>query len=103
MEIYSDAAAQDPWPLVEQIRALGDVVWLDDIRRWAICSDKLSRRVLMNFDRFTVEDQGRGPRLFGPEAFISMDDKARHDELRAVWSVAFQRGSLEALRPVITE
>jgi cytochrome P450 len=101
--LYSSEAAQDPWPLLEDIRADGDVVWLDDIRRWAITSDRLSRRVLMNFERFTIEDQGRGPRLFGPEAFISMDDKPRHDELRAVWSVAFQRGSLEAMRGLITE
>jgi cytochrome P450 len=103
IDLYSDQAAQDPWPFIERIREGGSLVWLDDIRRWAVTSDKLSRRILMNFERFTVEDQGRGPRLFGPEAFISMDDKARHDALRGVWSVAFQRGSLEALRPVITE
>jgi cytochrome P450 len=103
IDLYGPAAAQNPWPLIERIRAPGPVVWLDDVRRWAVTSDKLCRRILMNFERFTVEDQGRGPRLFGPEAFISMDDKDRHDALRGVWSVAFQRASLEALRPVITE
>src|SRR3984885_85372 len=99
MALYGHEAAQDPWPLLAQIRDRGPVTWLDAVRRWAISSDRLSRRILMNFERFTVEDQGRGPRLFGPEAFISMDDKERHDALRGVWSVAFQRGSLEALRP----
>ena len=103
IDLYGPAAAQNPWPLVEAIRAPGPVVWLDDVRRWAVTSDKLCRRILMNFERFTVEDQGRGPRLFGPEAFISMDDKDRHDALRGVWSVAFQRASLEALRPVIAD
>jgi cytochrome P450 len=103
IDLYSAEAAQNPWPLVEQLHAEGPVVWLDDIRRWAITSDRLSRKILMNFERFTVEDQGRGPRLFGPEAFISMDDKDRHDALRGVWSIAFQRASLEALRGVITE
>lgn len=103
IDLYSPEAAQDPWPFVEQVREQGPVVWLDDVRRWAVTSDKLSRRILMNFERFTVEDQGKGPRLFGPEAFISMDDKDRHDALRGVWSVAFQRASLEALRGVITD
>jgi cytochrome P450 len=59
--------------------------------------------VLLNSERFTVENRGDSPRLFGPEAFIGIDDKERHDSLRGVWSVAFQRSTLEALRPVIAE
>jgi cytochrome P450 len=35
--------------------------------------------------------------FFGEDAFIAIDDKARHDALRNVWSVAFRRDTLQAL------
>lgn len=102
-DLYSPEALQNPWPVVDQIRAAGPVVWSERMQRWAVTPDRLVRRVLMNFERFTVEDRSGGPKLFGPEAFIGIDDKERHDALRGVWSIAFQRASLEHLRGVITE
>lgn len=103
IDLYSPEALKNPWPTIEKIRAEGPVVWNGRMDRWMITSDKLVRRVLMNFERFTVENKRAGPSLFGPDAFIGIDDKERHDALRGVWSVAFQRGSLEQLRIVIAE
>jgi cytochrome P450 len=101
IDLYSDDALRNPWPVVEQLRSEGPVVWAGSMQRWAVTSDRLVRRLLLNFDRFTVEDRGGGPKLFGPDAFIGIDDKARHDALRGVWSVAFQRATLTRLQDVI--
>jgi cytochrome P450 len=102
VDLYSGSASDDPWPLVERVRAEGPVVWCENLDRWLVTSDRLVRKVLIDPERFTVEER-RGPRLFGPDAFIGIDDRERHDALRGVWSVAFQRGTLETLRGVIAE
>jgi len=104
IDLYSPDALKSPWPTVERIREEGPVVYNDQMQRWMITPDRLVRRVLMNYERFTVEKKREeGPSLFGPDAFIGIDDKERHDALRGVWSIAFQRASLERLRGVITE
>jgi cytochrome P450 len=102
VDLYSREASENPWPLVEEIRAKGPVVWSEQQGRWLITSDRVVRKVLINPERLTVEER-QGPRLFGPDAFIGIDDRPRHDALRGVWSVAFQRSTLEQLRLVIGE
>ncbi|WP_420606465.1 cytochrome P450 [Novosphingopyxis sp.] len=67
-----------------------------------ISSDRLCRKIFLNTERFTLEG-AIGTTIFGAEAFITIDDKKRHDALRGIWAVAFQRASLEAMRPVIAE
>lgn len=100
VDLFSEEAAQDPWPLLEQVRAEGPVVHNDRVGTWMVTGDRLIRKILLDPVRFTLEG-AIGTQVFGPEAFITIDDKKRHDALRGVWAVAFQRASLESLRPVI--
>lgn len=102
VDLFSHETAQDPWPIIEQIRAEGPVVHNDRVGTWVVTSDRLIRKILLNPARFTLEG-AIGVTVFGPEAFITIDDKKRHDELRGVWAVAFQRASLESIRPVIRD
>jgi cytochrome P450 len=103
VDLFSPEAVKDPWPAIEQIRRRGPVVWSDRMQRWMVTSDRLVRRILFDSERFTVEGDGDLQKIFGPEAFVVIDEKTRHDRLRAVWSVAFQRASLERLRGVIAD
>ena len=102
IDLFSAAAIADPWPLVKQVMAAGPVVRNDRVGTWMITTDKLCRQVFLNSARFTWEG-AIGTRVFGPEAFITIDDRARHDGLRGVWAAAFHRRALEPLRPVIAK
>jgi cytochrome P450 len=102
LHIYGDEAAANPWPLLQEIRELGPVVWHELYKRWMITTDQAVRSVVSDYRRFTVEDTMISD-LFGDEAFISMDAKPRHDELRLVWAESFRKPAVERLRPTITD
>lgn len=102
IDLFGRETVQDPWPLLESLRAEGAVVKNDRVGTWMVTTDAQVRKVLNNPARFTV-DGCIGQEVFGPEAFITIDDKGAHDALRGIWQVAFQRGSLEAMRGFITD
>jgi cytochrome P450 len=100
LDIASDATAADPWPLLHAVREQGSVVWHEVYGRWVITTDRAVRKVLTNFKRFTVEGTTVED-LFGSDAFISRDDRRRHDDLRNIWAESFRRQGLEPLMPTI--
>ncbi len=102
IDLFGRETVQNPWPVLERLRAEGAVVKNDRVGTWMITTDSAVRKVLMNPARFTL-DGCIGQEVFGPEAFITIDDKAQHDSLRGVWQVAFQRGTLETMRGFITQ
>ncbi len=100
IDLYTREIFRDPYPQLERIRAAGPAVWNAKAGGWMLTGDAHIRKTLSNFEKFTLD--GAPPqRLFGPEAFIVIDDKPRHDALRNVWAPAFLRGSVEKLRPLI--
>lgn len=100
VNLYTREIFRDPYPALERIRAAGPVVYNGLVDAWMLTGDSLIRKTLTNFERFTLD--GAPPqRLFGPEAFIVIDDKPRHDALRNVWAPAFQRQAIARLRPDI--
>ena len=94
VDFFSREIANDPYPILEEIRARGPIVWNDLMKSWMVTSDALCRKIMLGFSKFTLEDT-IGEQMFGLDAIICIKDKARHDKLRAVWSVAFQRSMLE--------
>ncbi len=100
IDLYSQDIFRNPYPHLERIRATGPVVYNGLVDGWMITSDAQIRRTLTNFDRYTLD--GAPPqRLFGPEAFIVIDEKPHHDALRNVWAPAFQRQAVNKLQPEI--
>jgi len=94
--------AQDPYPILEQVRAQGPVVRDERSGDWLVTGYDDCAKVLANHATFTSELPGReGPGVFGGPVFETMDGP-RHDEIRGVWSRDFQRGPLERHRPMIT-
>lgn len=100
IDLFGAEAIKNPWPYVKKVQAAGPVVPNERVGTWMVTEDQIIRKILANSDRFKIEGS-IAEEVFGAEAFITMDDKARHNALRGVWSVAFQRSSVEALRNVI--
>ncbi len=95
--IMGEAYAADPWPALHALRAQGPVVWHETYRRWLVTTHEHVHATLNDYERFTVEGTSMVA-LFGKEAFISMDERGPHDELRNVWAAAFRKTVLEGLR-----
>jgi len=100
LDIMSAETAADPWPLLAELRDKGPVVWHEGYKRWLVTTDREVRTVVSDFQRFTVEGTSSAA-LFGDEAFISIDERKRHDALRLAWAEAFRLQGLEALRPQV--
>lgn len=97
IDLLSDEVAADPWPQLKALREQGPVVWHEEHRRWLITTDRAVREVALDCKRFTVENTVVSD-LFGADAFIAIDDRARHNALREVWANAFRHEALQALR-----
>ena len=100
LDIAGDATAADPWPLLHAVRAQGPVVWHETFGRWIVSTDRAVRKILTDFRRFTVEGTTVED-LFGADAFISMDDRRRHDDLRNIWAESFRKQGLDGLLPTL--
>jgi len=85
---------QDPYPVLEDIRAAGPVVWNDVEKCWMITSDALCRKVSLDFNRFRTWETPQA-QMFGPEVFSSIDDRKTHNAVKNVWAVAFRESVLE--------
>ncbi len=101
LDLFCAQLAQDPWPQLRALQEQGSVVWHELHRRWLITSDRAVRQVALDFTRFTVEGTVVED-LFGAEAFIAMDDRSRHHQLRNVWAEVFRPGSIQSWSPQIS-
>jgi cytochrome P450 len=100
VDFFSRELAADPYPMLEEVRKHGPIVWNGLMKSWMVTSDSLCRKIMLNFSKFTMAGT-LAEDLFGLDAFITMDDKQMHDRLRGVWAVAFQRSSVEKLSGMI--
>lgn len=100
LDIIGEAIADDPFPVLAELRALGPVVWHEGYGSWLVGTDREIRKVLADQQHFTVEGTVLED-LFGSNAFISTDDRHRHDSLRNAFAGAFRHDALERMRPGI--
>jgi cytochrome P450 len=102
IDLMSPELAADPWPALQALREQGPVIWHETHKRWLLTGDRVIRKVVLDFDRFTVEGTVVED-LFGADAFISMDDRHRHNQLREVWADAFRPAALKAFRATVAK
>jgi cytochrome P450 len=98
VDFYVPEIIADPWPLLKQIREAGPLVW-NERGHWMTAHDLVCRQVLNRAG--PLGQEGMISAFFGDEAFISIDDRKRHNDLRNVWAAAFGPKSLAALLPAI--
>jgi cytochrome P450 len=94
---------QDPYPVMEQWRELGPVLFNSRYDRYLVTSYRNCARVLGNVSMFNSQ---RSVEMF-KAAFggITMEalDSPRHHEMRGVWAHDFERDTLQAQRQLISE
>ena len=91
----------DPYPVYEEIRALGRVVLHEPTGQYLLTGWRDSARVLGNAASFG-SDVTRTIDRFGAETIECMD-KARHDVVKSIWADDFKRSTLEAHRELIRD
>jgi cytochrome P450 len=94
VDLYTPEVIADPWPTLAEIREAGPIVW-NERGYWMSAQDRVCRRIFAHPESFSVKPVV--PAFFGEEAFISIDDKTRHNELRLMWSDAFRPASIARL------
>jgi cytochrome P450 len=94
---------QDPYPVLEQIRALGPVVYNPAQQKLMVTGYRDSARVLGNVRRF--DSSGLVEYFRSSFGGITMEalDSDRHHLVRAIWSEQFERQALHRQRGLITE
>jgi cytochrome P450 len=98
VDLYTPEVIADPWPTLAEIREAGPVVW-NEQGYWMSAQDRVCRRIFAHPENFSCKPVV--PAFFGEEAFISIDDKARHNELRLMWSDAFRPASIAKIAQVV--
>ncbi len=84
----------DPWAVLEKVRDAGTLVW-NERGYWMTAHDRVCRQILNKPEIFRQD--GVMVEFFGPDAFISIDQKRAHNELRDVWVGNFSREAVAAL------
>src|SRR6266404_4776162 len=102
IDLRSREMIDDPYPGYEKVRAEGEVVWNSRTNSWLLTSDRLCRKVLLDHGHYVIEGTIVAD-VFGEDAFFTIDNKKRHDELRNIWMVAFQHGALVKLQHRIAQ
>ncbi len=94
---------QDPYPKLEEIRAVGPIVYNELLDRWMVSSYADVSHVLGDPTRFAQGVSDAFVDFFGGPTMETIDDPQRHDAIRGIWARDFWRGSLERQRPLVED
>ena len=100
INLYDPALVDDPWPVLARIRKMGDMVW-NEQGYWMSARDRVCRQAFSQYK--TLGHEGLVASFFGSDAFITINDRARHNLLRDVWVSAFGHNGVEKLVPVVRQ
>lgn len=89
----------DPYPVLEQVRALGPVVRHSESGFYMITGYRDCARV-MGLAKFFASDVEHFVALFGGATMECMDNP-RHDQVKSIWAKDFQRATLAERRDLI--
>lgn len=94
---------QDPFPVMEQWRRLGPVVYNSRHSCYMVTSYRSCARVLGKLEQFSMQPYiEQFKRVFGG---ITMEviDTPRHHDVRGIWAEDFQRDDLQQRRQMVAE
>jgi len=94
---------QDPYPVLEEIRSSGPVVYNELLDRWVVTSYSNVSRALGDATRFGQAVNDAFVDFFGGPTMETVDDPGRHDAIRGIWAHDFWRESLERQRPIVEQ
>jgi cytochrome P450 len=92
---------QDPFPVLEEIRKAGPVVYNELRGTWLLTSYPDVAGVLGDARHYAQGETEAFTDFFGGPTMETIDEPRRHDAIRGIWAQDFQRGSLENQRPLV--
>ncbi len=92
---------QDPFPVLEEIRTAGPVVYNELRGTWLLTSYPDVARVLGDTRHYAQGETEAFTDFFGGPTMETIDEPQRHDAIRGIWAPDFQRGNLESRRPLV--
>jgi cytochrome P450 len=99
VDFYAAEVIASPWEMLREVREAGPIVW-NPRGFWMTAQDAICRQVLNTPG--SIGQQGTMTAIFGKDAFISIDDRSRHNAIRNVWAPAFRREALAELTSIVT-
>jgi cytochrome P450 len=101
VSLFEPGFNQDPYPVLEQIRSAGPVVYNQALDRWMVTSYQNVSRALGDATRYAQAVHEAFVDFFGGPTMEMIDDPERHDTIRGIWARDFWRENLERQRPVV--
>jgi cytochrome P450 len=101
VSFYEDGFNQDPFPVLEEIRRAGPIVYNELLDRWMVTSYPHASRVLGDSGHYAQGASEAFIDFFGGTTMETIDEPERHNLMRGIWAGDFQRGSLESRRELI--
>jgi cytochrome P450 len=92
---------RDPYPVYQQIRALGPVVHNAAVPGYMVTGYRTCAKILANSRQYRQPPEFF-TNLFGDVVFEAIDTP-KHDEIRGVWANEFQRQTLQEKRRALVE
>ncbi len=100
------AAAEDPYPLYDELRTRGRVLWVEQLGRWLVTGHRETLALLgdprMSSDRRNSAEPSPPP---GPDDYrpggLPFVDPPEHTRLRSLVHQAFTARAVERLRPTV--
>ncbi|MFL6636631.1 MAG: cytochrome P450 [Massilia sp.] len=101
LDFTDPAINRNPWPYMDEVRAIGPAVWNEPSQSWLVTGYKESRAILMNEADFRpagelYEEIFGGPTVLGA-------DNPRHLQLRSVWDKYLRRDAMQNYVDLINE
>jgi cytochrome P450 len=101
VSFYEDGFNQDPFPVLEEIRRAGPIVYNELLDRWMVTSYPHASRVLGDSRHYAQGASEAFIDFFGGTTMETIDEPERHNLMRGIWAGDFQRGSLESQRELV--
>ncbi len=98
MELFSEGARRDPYPLYDVLRASAPVLHVEPIGAWVVLGYEAVKRALHDTETFSSNIGAVRPEKFEWLLFM---DPPRHTELRAIVSRTFTPRAIASLEPRI--
>jgi cytochrome P450 len=95
LDLFSDDARRNPYPVYERIRAVSLVLKEPATGIWMVFDYETVKRILTDSETFSSK--------YGPPGWMIFLDPPRHTKLRALVAKAFTPRSVANLEPRITE
>ena len=101
LSFHEEGFNQNPFPVLEEIRSVGPIVYNELLDRWMVTAYPHVSRVLGDSTHYAQGASEAFVDFFGGTTMETVDEPERHNAMRGIWAADFQRGTLEGQRALV--